>query len=90
MQGAARAAINFYGEHERVFSQEQVDLAAALAAYVGVALANVQLYVNQSELAAHMQAALQSRAIIDQAKGVLMGARGLGSDEAFAALVQLS
>jgi AmiR/NasT family two-component response regulator len=37
-----------------------------------------------------MQQALSSRAVIDQAKGVLMAARGMDADQAWAHLVAIS
>ena len=39
---------------------------------------------------AHLREALTSRAVIDQAKGILMARRGLDADSAFAALVTYS
>jgi hypothetical protein len=39
---------------------------------------------------AHLRAALESRDVIGQAKGILMERHGIGADEAFARLVQMS
>jgi AmiR/NasT family two-component response regulator len=51
-----------------------------------VALANAQLYASAYRMTQQLQEALTSRAVIDQAKGILMGQRGMGVDEAFAVL----
>jgi AmiR/NasT family two-component response regulator len=41
-------------------------------------------------LAANLERALSSRAVIDQAKGMVMARLGIDADEAFARLVKLS
>jgi GAF domain-containing protein len=55
------------------------DLAALL-------IASMLLGEQQTELAAQLQAALNSRAIIEQAKGVLIGQQGLTAQAAYAQL----
>jgi AmiR/NasT family two-component response regulator len=44
----------------------------------------------QATLAQHMQAAMESRAVIEQAKGIIMGERHCSPDEAFKILTKLS
>ena len=58
--------------------------------YVAVAVANVRDYQSAREMAANLQVALESRAVIDQAKGVLMERHEITADQAFQALVQVS
>lgn len=48
------------------------------------------LYMSNRELAAQMTQAMQSRAVIEQAKGILIGQRRRDADEAFNILVGLS
>jgi len=55
------------------------DLAALL-------IASMLLGEQQTELAAQLQSALNSRAIIEQAKGVLIGQQGLTARDAYAQL----
>jgi AmiR/NasT family two-component response regulator len=55
-----------------------------------VAMANSHLYDSQAALAHHMQTAMASRAVIEQAKGIVMGERHCSADEAFQLLVKLS
>jgi AmiR/NasT family two-component response regulator len=55
-----------------------------------VALANAHLYDSTATLARHMQTAMESRAVIEQAKGIVMGERRCTAEEAFAVLVKVS
>jgi len=53
-------------------------------------LAKLGLYHNAPDLAAQLQAALQSRAVIEQARGILMAEHRSSSDEAFQLLIRQS
>ena len=66
------------------------ELATAFASYAAVALANADLYASTASLAANLQRALESRAVIDQAKGILMRDHRISADGAFDLLTQLS
>jgi GAF domain-containing protein len=76
-------ALNIYGTAEGDFDEATQELAAAFASYAAVAVANAGVYASTATLAANLQRALQSRAVIDQAKGILMGRHGLSADAAF-------
>jgi AmiR/NasT family two-component response regulator len=67
-----------------------VELAETFATYAAVAVANAALYTSTAALASQMQQAVKSRAVIDQAKGILMAQHRYSGDEAFAGLVRLS
>ena len=69
-----------------------VDVAAAdrFAARAAVVLANAQAYWSTRDLAVGLQAALDSRAVIDMAKGKLMAQGDITPDDAFALLVRAS
>ncbi len=82
--------LNIYGLDEKPFDEEAVRLAETFAGYAAIALANAALYHNTAELAAQMRDAMRSRAVIEQAKGVLMAARHCSADQAFALLTQAS
>jgi hypothetical protein len=60
------------------------------ASYAAVAAENILLYENTVARAANLEVALRSRAVIDQAKGMLMERFRLTADQAFAALAQVS
>jgi hypothetical protein len=51
-------------------------IAQTFAGYATVALANAHLYDTQATLANHLQAAMVSRAVIEQAKGIIPGSIG--------------
>jgi GAF domain-containing protein len=83
-------AVNIYGLRRRAFDDDTVQLAQRFAGYASVALANAHLHDSTANLAQHMQAAMESRAVIEQAKGIIMGDRRCGADEAFAILTKIS
>ena len=90
LQREVSAALNIYSTDRDAFDDDAVDLASTFAAYAGVALANMHLYAAQGQVAEQLQAAMQSRAVIEQAKGILMGQRRCTAQEAFDVLVRLS
>jgi GAF domain-containing protein len=76
-------ALNVYGTDETPFDAAQQELGTAFASYAAVAVANAGVYATTATLAANLQRALDSRAVIDQAKGILMARRGLSAEAAF-------
>jgi GAF domain-containing protein len=76
-------ALNIYGTDDGAFDEQTQELATAFAGYAAVAVANAGLYATTAQLAAHLQRALEARAVIDQAKGVLMSRHGISADAAF-------
>lgn len=89
IQEAMVGALNVYGAATGAFDKV-IALAQTLAGYAAIALANVHLYESTATLAQQMQAAMQSRAVIEQAKGIIMGQRRCTADEAFAILARVS
>ena len=83
-------AINFYARQPYVFTSADRALATLFAAQASVAAANAQQYADlQSErdkMARRLEEALRSRAVIDQAMGVIMERENLTPEEAFAML----
>ncbi|GAB3485304.1 ANTAR domain-containing protein [Nocardiopsis coralliicola] len=61
-------------------------LVALLAEHAAMALHSAGRYTDAAREAAHMRRAMSARAVIDQAKGIIMHARGCGAAEAFAEL----
>jgi GAF domain-containing protein len=86
----AVGALNIYALKPYAFDDDAVDLAQTFASYAGIALANAYLYDSTATLAEHMQKALENRAVIEQAKGIIMGDRRCTADEAFQILAKLS
>jgi GAF domain-containing protein len=83
-------ALNLYAEDLAVFDSATEVIAERFGAYAAVAIANAHLLLSASELADQMAQAMESRAVIEQAKGVLMGERKCSAGEAFDMLVNLS
>jgi GAF domain-containing protein len=83
-------ALNIYATQAHAFDDDAITLAQTFAGFAAVGLANAHLYETQATLAGHMQKALESRAVIEQAKGIIMGERRCTPDEAFAILTKLS
>jgi GAF domain-containing protein len=67
-----------------------LDLVVRLAASAVVPVSNSYLYGSAVELAGHLQTALDSRAVIDQAKGILIERYKLNADQAFQVLTRVS
>ena len=71
-------------------SEVPQDLAAALAEAASLPVANAWLYEDAVRTAAHLRAALDSRAVIEQAKGILMARLKITADPAFDLLARAS
>jgi GAF domain-containing protein len=83
-------ALNLYGNSGQPFEEASSELAHAFAGYAAVAVANAGVYASTAELARNLQRALESRGVIDQAKGILMAQHRLSPDAAFALLAEQS
>jgi GAF domain-containing protein len=90
IQGPVVGALNVYSDAANAFDPPSIVNAEGFGAYAAVALANAHLYANAATLAAQMQEAMRKRAVIEQAKGVIMGSRRCSSEEAFALLSKIS
>jgi GAF domain-containing protein len=90
VQREITGALNFYARDADSFTDESRDLAQTFAAHAAVAVANAHLYESTAALAEQMTQAMATRAVIEQAKGIIMRDRGCSPDEAFDALVRLS
>ena len=83
-------ALNVYAREFTAADQRTRDLLARLTAHAVVPVANTYLYETAVARAEHLQSALDSRAVIDQAKGILMERFRLTPDAAFQALTRVS
>ena len=89
-EGRVVGALNVYSRQTDGFSAEEVALGELMAAQAGIAMQVAASFFQHRDLALQMQQALASRAVIEQAKGILMAARGCTDAEAFSILVELS
>ncbi|WP_250036658.1 GAF and ANTAR domain-containing protein [Paractinoplanes maris] len=83
-------ALNIYGRRPAAFDDRSIALAQSFAGYASVALANAYAYHHTADLARQLQQAMDSRAVIEQAKGIIMAEQRCGPDDAFAVLTQIS
>lgn len=90
VQGEVIGALNIYARQPAMFDRARTRAAEQLASFAAVAVANAVSYANVSESARNMQAAMESRAVIEQAKGIIMARVGCDADAAFQLLVQQS
>lgn len=86
----AVGAMNLYARAERAFSEDDRDTGELFASQATIVLANAQAYWDAHQLSVRLGEAMQSRAVIEQAKGILMGAQGIHADSAFELLVSAS
>lgn len=83
-------ALNLYARVEQAFRQHDIELGQRFALQAGFVLVNAQAYWDSRTLSENLEAALASRAVIEQAKGVIMNAQRTSADEAFQILVAQS
>ena len=89
-EGKILGALNVYSRQPDTFDAEDVSLLEIMAAQAGMATQVAASLFRHRDLGDQLRQAMQSRAVIEQAKGVLMAGRGCSPDEAFAVLVDLS
>ncbi len=88
--GEGIGALNLYSSRDANFTDEETVDAEIYARQAAVALANAQAYWEQAALAQNLTAAMESRATIEQAKGIIMATARVGPEEAFDVLRQQS
>jgi hypothetical protein len=84
------ASLNFYARRRLELDAKQQRVAEGYAEQLAAALQSVEAFRSTAKLAADMAEAMRSRAVIEQAKGILMADHQIKADEAFERLVQLS
>ena len=83
-------ALNIYARREDAFDEVSRSVATRFAPYAAVAAGNLYAYQSARDMAENLQTALESRAVIDQAKGVLIERYKLTADQAFQLLARAS
>jgi GAF domain-containing protein len=83
-QGASIGALNNYSTKPVAFaSPESLRAGTDVAEVIAVAVANADAHAQLFEQAHNMRLAMESRAVIEQAKGVLMAQRHVDAEQAF-------
>ena len=83
-------ALNFYSRRPHGFTDDDVAIGSRFAAQAAIVLANSQVYWDAVHLSQNLTSAMASRAVIEQAKGILMQVQHCTADEAFQLLVRAS
>jgi GAF domain-containing protein len=77
-------AMNLYAEVEGAFAaDDDPSVAEIFASQAAFLLANAQAYWDARTLSENLQQAMESRAEIEQAKGIIMATMGIDADAAF-------
>jgi len=84
------ASLNLYGRNAPKPSEPGSDIARAMAEQIGMAMQAAEAHKVTASLADGLEQAMQSRAVIEQAKGIIIAQRGGTPDEAFERLKALS
>ena len=88
--GRTVGALNLYSRQRDAFGREELALGELLAAHAALAVQAAVAYYSSRDLAGQMQVAMGSRALIEQAKGVLVARERITPEAAFERLVGLS
>jgi GAF domain-containing protein len=77
------AGLNFYGHEADGFDEADLKIAQAFAGQASAVVANALAYWAAFEQATNLTQAMEHRAEIEQAKGILMATQHCSADEAF-------
>ena len=89
-QGVTIGALNNYAAAPGAFGETDVAVGQEVAAWVALAVGNADMIARTVDELAGMRAAMASRAVIEQAKGILMERRKFTEDQAFTELTRAS
>ena len=89
-QGVTIGALNTYARQPKVFDDSDIELAQEVAAWVAVAVANAEAAARTSDDLIQLRIVMLSRALIEQAKGILMERHKITEGEAFTMLTHAS
>ena len=82
-QGTLVGALNLYARRADAFDAEAASVAQVVAGHVGLASQVSAAFFRHRDLAEQLAEAMRSRAVIEQAKGVLMAQHRLDAESAF-------
>lgn len=89
-QGAVVIALTLLGLRPRSIDDDQIPLAELLVAYGGALVGAVSDYDDSRRVATQLRDAADARAVVDQAKGILMHALNCSADEALERMREVS
>jgi GAF domain-containing protein len=83
-------SLGLYGVQPRALDPRRLAVAALLVAQSGAAVANSREYDDVHRTAIQLRQAVEARAVVDQAKGILIHAMGCDAETAFTELKRIS
>jgi GAF domain-containing protein len=83
-------AINVYAHAKHVFDERAVELGQLFAVPAAIAVQNAQVLAQARRLASSLRYALETRAVVDRAVGIVMSRSGVTEEEAITRLRALS
>jgi GAF domain-containing protein len=83
-------AVNVYARKPNAFDEDSRSVATRFAGYAAVVAANMYAYEEARDLIEHLERRVQSRAVVEQAKGILMERHELTADQAMQALTRVA
>lgn len=83
-------SLNLYGEAEAAFTDADVDTAVGLTSVLAEVLGDYDRFDSLRSEVQGLREAMEHRAPIEQAKGILMAVHGVTAEKAFAVLVERS
>jgi GAF domain-containing protein len=89
-QGATIGALNNYALRAGAFGETDLRLGEEVAALVAIAVANAEAAARATDDLANMRRAMATRAVIEQAKGILMERYKVTAEQAFTLLTHAS
>jgi GAF domain-containing protein len=90
VRGAGVGAINLYSRSSGAFDANSAATAVLLAKQAAVALTSAHAFASAQATVDQLRQALISRAVIDQALGILMARERCSADRAFSMLREMS
>jgi len=88
--GDLAASLNLYSKRHLDLGDQQVKAATPFAEQLAAAINSVEEHRSTATLARNLAEAMRSRAVIEQAKGILMADHHITAEEAFHQLTRLS
>jgi GAF domain-containing protein len=86
LRGSVIGALNLFHQEPGAMKQEDVDAAQALADMATIAILHHRASIEAQDLNDQLNHALNSRIVIEQAKGMIAEREGVNMDQAFATL----
>jgi GAF domain-containing protein len=90
LRESVSGALNVYAREPQAFDDDAVILAETFAGYAAVAMAHARPHDGPATLAGPTRSVMDRRAVLEQAKGIIMAERRCTADEAFSVLAKLA